>query len=531
MIISPRPQRIRSVVLLVSAFCIFISLPIPTWAEMITYAHVVRQPFNGSQSPDDARTAALIKAKREVLEKAGTYLDSVKIVKDHQLVQNQITALSSAILQAEIVSQKNYVEGATFGIEIEAKVIIDTATLEERIKNFLKDQSAFEKAQRLEQREKELLAKIKELEARSEPFNKTKIKNSAKERNTGKLIREFAEVTSKLSAIEANRRALTLWNGTKFVNPEKAVAYLDEAIRKDAKSAEAYNSRGIARANLGEWRQALKDHDSAIQLEPHFSDALNNRGAAYARLGEMQKAMQDFDMAIKLNPHNASFYFNRGTGYANLNQLESACADLDKAVELSPKDISIRTNRGIVLFKSELYEDAVSDFDYVLYVQPNQASAYKYRGLCYFMMGDGENFCSDLEWACKYGDCESLRKMQSMQRCNQQYLAAENKNPDVATQPNDRREKVSLSSAKPVKNIPDVHMPASKSRPVTIESLENALIADVDSRLIAKKIHEKGVDFELTEEIQARLNRVNADKIIINAIVETKKKNRNDHIL
>jgi len=56
-------------------FLILILSPCLSIAEVKTFTHTVKQPFGGSQSPDDARIAAMAKAKREVLEKAGTYLE------------------------------------------------------------------------------------------------------------------------------------------------------------------------------------------------------------------------------------------------------------------------------------------------------------------------------------------------------------------------------------------------------------------------------------------------------------------------
>jgi hypothetical protein len=52
----------------------------------------VRQPFGGSQSPDDARVAATAKAKREALEIAGTYIESLTVVKDH-VVEKDVKSL------------------------------------------------------------------------------------------------------------------------------------------------------------------------------------------------------------------------------------------------------------------------------------------------------------------------------------------------------------------------------------------------------------------------------------------------------
>ncbi|MCG2755039.1 MAG: hypothetical protein L6247_05685, partial [Desulfobacteraceae bacterium] len=61
---------------------VFILMPGISTAEIKTYIHTVKQSFEGSQSPDDARIGAIAKAKREVLEKAGTYLESLTIVRE-----------------------------------------------------------------------------------------------------------------------------------------------------------------------------------------------------------------------------------------------------------------------------------------------------------------------------------------------------------------------------------------------------------------------------------------------------------------
>ncbi len=376
-----------------------VALPAASRADVVTYTHTVQQPFNGSQSPDDARTAAIAKAKREVLEKAGTYLDSITVVKDHQLVQDQITALSSAVLQAEIVSQKNYVMGETFGIEIEAKVSVDTSTLEERIKSFLQDQSALAKAEKLERREKELLAKIKELEDRSIPLAATAKKDDKNRQVQGKLSQEFTAVTQMLSAVEANRKALALWDRVKFTNPGKALTYLNEAIRKDDHYAEAFNNRGIAYADLGKWRQSIRDYDSALRLEPQFSDAFNNRGTAYANLGETQKAIQDFDKAIQINPRFARAYYNRGTAHLSQGHSREAIDDFDKAIELDPAHDASYYNRGNICMEMGDFKKAIENYDQAIKLNSTNAAFYFNRGMAYSNLEQFQLACNDLDRA------------------------------------------------------------------------------------------------------------------------------------
>lgn len=373
-------------------------LPVFAHAEILTYTHVVRQPFNGSQSPDDARTAAIAKAKREVLEKAGTYLDTIKVVKDHQLMQNQIVALSSALLKAEVISQKNYVNGETFVLEIEASVCVDTGTLEDRVKKFLEERSSLDKAERLQQREKELLAKISELEQqnRQGTGSVSSGKKKSKQKDINKKLRD---TVSRLSAIEAHRRALELWTGNKFVDPGRALELLNQAIRKDDRFAEAFNNRGIVNGERGKWQEALKDYDEALRLDPGRAEGYLNRGTAYANLGKHELALQDFQQAIQRNPTNALAYYDRGTALARLSKYQEALDDFNKAAELSPCTASIFYNRGNTYVELGDYLQAIKSFDEAIKADPKISAFYFNRAIAYANLGHFDRSLADLDHA------------------------------------------------------------------------------------------------------------------------------------
>ena len=119
----------------------FISVALSTTslAEIRTYTYTLKQPFGGSQSPDDARINAIAKAKREVLEKAGTYLETLTVVKENRVAKDEIIALAAGVLKAEIVSQKNYATKDAFGIIVVTKVDVDTSILEQRVMKLLQD--------------------------------------------------------------------------------------------------------------------------------------------------------------------------------------------------------------------------------------------------------------------------------------------------------------------------------------------------------------------------------------------------------
>ncbi len=117
---------------------VLLLLPVSAIGEIQTITHTVKQSFGGSQSPDDARIYAVAKAKREALEGAGTYIESITVVNDLQVDKDEILVLAAGVLNAEVVSQKNYASDDAFGIDVTVKVVVDTSVLEERVKNFFR---------------------------------------------------------------------------------------------------------------------------------------------------------------------------------------------------------------------------------------------------------------------------------------------------------------------------------------------------------------------------------------------------------
>ena len=283
-------------------FLLFLLMLIPciSHAEIKIFTHTVNQPFGGSQSPDDARKAAMAKAKREVLEKAGTYLETMTVIKNHEVEKDEILALAAAVLKAEIISQKNYAKENAFGIVIKAKVEVDTSILDERIKKLLKERSLLDKYKDNQKREKELLARIKELEIENQKLKSLPQKEQKQRRET--LKNQFKIATQGLTATELVDKASALWEDGKYTDPDRAIEYLSEAIRLDSEYANAYINRGLAWYEKGNYDRAISDYDKAIELNPRSDKAYNNRGLAWSDKGNYDRAISDCDKAIELNP-------------------------------------------------------------------------------------------------------------------------------------------------------------------------------------------------------------------------------------
>ena len=280
----------KSCLLLLTLFVI----PCNSSAEIKKYTHTVKQSFGGSQSPDDARTAAIHKAKREALEKAGTYLESLTTVKNSMVGKDEILALAAGVLNAEVVSEKKFLEGNEFGIIVVAKVDIDTSILEERVRKLLQDRSLLKKYNESQKHEKELLTRIKELERENQKLKTLPAKEQKQKKEI--LKSQFREATQGLTASELNNKVLAFWENGKYTDPDnEALKYLNKAISLDSTYAAAYGNRGIAWYYKGDYDRAISDYNKVIELNPRDANAYDNRGNAWGMKGNYNRAISDYN--------------------------------------------------------------------------------------------------------------------------------------------------------------------------------------------------------------------------------------------
>jgi tetratricopeptide (TPR) repeat protein len=309
-----------------------------------TFMHTINQPFAGSQSPDDAKVAAVAKGKTEVLEKAGTYLESLTVVEDFTLTKDQSIALASGILNVDILSQKNYATDDGFGIVLELKVDVDNSVMNRRIKQIQEDRILIDKYSELKKREKELLDRIEKLEKQNREI--TKVPTGEKQEKKARIRKDIDEAIQALPAVEWNKKALALWEKGKYNDPGKALEYLNESIKIDAYNPVSYNNRGVAYYNLGKRQPAIDDFNHALLLDNNYADAFNNRGVAYFEMRQYHQAINDYDEVIRLKPQRVDAFLNRAAAYKNLWQYRLFLEDLQKALRIDP-NLSKKPNSQI----------------------------------------------------------------------------------------------------------------------------------------------------------------------------------------
>ncbi len=112
-----------------------------------------------------------------------------------------------------------------------------------------------------------------------------------------------------------------------------AITAFDTAIRRNPRSAETYQARGMAYNETGKHEQALKDYDAALALNPQYAEAYFNRGNVYSDLGQYERALKDYGEAVRIDANHSGAIFNRGLAFMFLRRPEAA-ADARAYVKL-----------------------------------------------------------------------------------------------------------------------------------------------------------------------------------------------------
>lgn len=154
-------------------------------------------------------------------------------------------------------------------------------------------------------------------------------------------------------------------------------------VLKNHKVALAYNLRGLAYADKGQYRLALTDYNAAIALDKKCSEAFNNRGIVDGIIGEKMNALNDYNQAVNLNPKFADAYYNRGILYLEISQLDAAVADFTTAINIDPDMADYFNNRGVAFRSKGQYDKSFADFDQAIKIHENFSIAYTNRGSIY----------------------------------------------------------------------------------------------------------------------------------------------------
>jgi tetratricopeptide (TPR) repeat protein len=106
-------------------------------------------------------------------------------------------------------------------------------------------------------------------------------------------------------AEEMYHKAIALWSGTGYRDPNSAIELFTHALNIDPNNSNTYHARGLAYHQLGRYTAALNDYGRAINLYPDDAEYYNARGNTYYAMNKLAKAKQDWEKACEMGSKQA----------------------------------------------------------------------------------------------------------------------------------------------------------------------------------------------------------------------------------
>jgi len=235
------------------------------------------------------------------------------------------------------------------------------------------------------------------------------------------LLNSKSKINLEEFGMVASQKAFLIRGDRAFLKKDfdTAILYYTQEVKIHPKKATAYNSRGLAYKNKGDYAKAFDDFNKAIEIEPSFAQAYFNRGIICAIRRDFDSAISDNTKAIQSDSNYSKAYSNRAGAYFYKKEYDKSWDDLYKAEELGEvidpvflrmleqasgkkyrheidKDnFSIYFLRGIDYSLKNKFNDALSYLNKAIEINPDSGEAYNARGMVYKKMGNLEQSILD----------------------------------------------------------------------------------------------------------------------------------------
>ncbi len=112
---------------------------------------------------------------------------------------------------------------------------------------------------------------------------------------------------------------------------EKALGYMEMAIRADPTYELAWCGKGVAYSRLERHAEAMECYEETLKLHPNSLEAMCNIGATYNDLGKHKEAIRHCDRALGIDPTFWLGWGIKGHSYEGLGDNEKAKDCFEKA--------------------------------------------------------------------------------------------------------------------------------------------------------------------------------------------------------
>jgi tetratricopeptide (TPR) repeat protein len=280
----------------------------------------------------DAKTQALIEAKRMAMEKAGTYLQSTTEVKNFQLSKDQIKTIAAGIMSVEILSEDWKMSGDNMVLTIKIRATVDTSNLKNRISKMQEGDST----ESFKEVQSQLAALQKELAELKKQAQQQADSTGTKKQPSQEMKEKHKSLVNEMSAWEYIEKGNIAGDNQRW---EEALAAYEQAIVLNPRLDGAYAGKAYALYHLKKMDDALDTVDKALVIYPLSARILRSKALILKdQPGKAGLALETVNRAINLQPEMARSYRVRGEVFIKLGRFQLALEDFTKACHMGIKE-------------------------------------------------------------------------------------------------------------------------------------------------------------------------------------------------
>jgi tetratricopeptide (TPR) repeat protein len=168
-------------------------------------------------------------------------------------------------------------------------------------------------------------------------------------------------------AVEARKMLWGLQNPGKQLQPDIAAQYAD---------------RAFARLGQGDLQGGLADLDESLKANPFSGEAWLNRGTCLSRLGRLEEALSSYNHAHELMGGLAIILQNKAAVLTSLLRWDEAMVCHDEVLKASPKDDDSLRGKAGCLEALNRREEALGYWERFLQVHPRSADGLSRKADC-----------------------------------------------------------------------------------------------------------------------------------------------------
>jgi tetratricopeptide (TPR) repeat protein len=172
---------------------------------------------------------------------------------------------------------------------------------------------------------------------------------------------------------------------------ENSYTLWTDAVEKNPESSTANALMGVVYMDLGMDDKAVEYLEKAVRILPYDYMSRNNLGIVYGRLDEPEKALKEFATAIGLRPDDDTIKINLSLFYQRQKEYKKGEEVLKYLQTKNPQNANLHYRLGLIYKDAGRYEEAVSEFLRSVELAPNIINGYEELGNVYATrIGDSE---------------------------------------------------------------------------------------------------------------------------------------------